>query len=68
MSAQTSAVLTGRRCQCPTCKEVFSTVANFDRHRKGRYGKDRHCVNPADVGMVIRHIANGSIWTMPPKQ
>ena len=37
---------------CPTCGEVFSTTANFDKHRKGTHGVDRHCVNPESVGLV----------------
>lgn len=30
----TKAILKGKRCQCPACGEVFSTLGNFDRHRR----------------------------------
>lgn len=33
--------LKGNRCQCTVCSEVFSTEANFDRHRKGEITKKK---------------------------
>jgi hypothetical protein len=39
--------LTGKRCLCRACGELFSTVRNFDRHR--RNGECRH---PATAGLV----------------
>ncbi len=35
------------RCQCSLCGAVFSTVANFDRHRAGDA-----CHPPAEVGLL----------------
>lgn len=61
----TNAKLTGKRCQCPTCKEVFSTEANFTRHRKGTHGVDRHCVDPVSVGLVLSKAHIGGVWSMP---
>lgn len=55
---------TGKRSQCPTCWEVFSTENNFDRHRKGKHSERRFCVDPAAVGLVRK--ANGD-WAMPPR-
>ena len=55
--------LTGKRCKCPSCGEYFSTVSNFDKHRKGSHAdNDRHCVSPDSVGLE----QNGrGLWAMP---
>lgn len=66
--AKTEAVLTGKRCKCPVCHEVFSTESNFNRHRKGEYGVNRHCINPEDVGLVIVSLSSGTVWKMPPRE
>jgi len=61
---RTNAKLKGKRCQCPSCSEFFSTSSSFDRHRKGEHGIDRHCVDPESVGMVIRERgSSGTYWT-----
>lgn len=42
--------LTGSRCQCAACGEVFNSVTIFDRHRREIYaaaGRLRHCLTPA---------------------
>ena len=57
-----STLLGTERCECPTCHEVFSTTNNFDRHRKGAHGSDRHCVDPASVGLVIGVSSKGTYW------
>jgi hypothetical protein len=62
---KTKSVLTGKRCQCPSCKEYFSTTANFDRHRRGIHGVDRACVDPIDAGLVVRQSGSNSFWSMP---
>lgn len=36
---------------CMSCHETFSTDANFERHRKGKYASGRYCVSPAAVGL-----------------
>jgi hypothetical protein len=33
----TAPALTGNRCQCPTCGEVFNSLSVFDRHRVGSF-------------------------------
>jgi len=43
--------------QCPTCDRVFSTVANFDKHRK-----DGRCIYPEDVGLSLNE---KGIWRTP---
>lgn len=53
--------LTGKRAQCTACGEVFSTDSNFEKHRKGRHGIDRHCVHPSTVGLVCKD----GIWRGP---
>jgi len=65
--AKTSAKLTGERCRCPACLEVFSTVSNFDKHRKGVYADGRYCVPPESVGLVIGDTASGTFWKGQPR-
>lgn len=60
-----TANLTGKRCQCTVCGEIFSTETNFEKHRKGDYSKGRECVNPVDVGLVLGNTATGTVWQMP---
>ena len=31
--------------QCMACGEGFLSTEAFDRHRAGRYGKNRHCLD-----------------------
>ena len=66
MTPTTSARLTGKRCQCGECGEVFSTLANFDRHRKGSYrDRSRYCEHPEAVGLELKVSASGLYWAMP---
>jgi len=62
--SRTQTTLKGNRCQCPACKEYFSTVSNFDRHRK-TIDEKRICVSPESVGLEIKHGAAGTHWGMP---
>lgn len=57
--------LTGNKCQCVVCGEVFSTVSNFDKHRKGDHDKARYCVDPEGVGLELRSSKNGDYWVEP---
>lgn len=64
--ARTNARLTGKRSQCTGCGEVFSTEANFDKHRRGKFQPDeRHCVDPESIGLEIKTCATGTYWAMP---
>jgi hypothetical protein len=62
---RTQSVLKGKRCSCPTCGEVFSSSSSFDKHRKGEHGINRHCVDPASVGLEIRERGGNTFWTTP---
>lgn len=57
-------MLTGKRCQCVVCGEVFSTEKNFDKHRKGDYD-NRYFVDPAEVGLQVRETDKGNYWVVP---
>lgn len=64
------------RGRCPTCNEVFSNVANFDRHmtpfpkrfinRAGDWQRRPNvptCVDPSTVGLVVSD--KTGVWIMP---
>lgn len=58
--------LTGARCQCCVCNEVFSSERAFDRHRVGEHGKDRRCLTPPEmVSQNMRQQSTG-IWANVP--
>lgn len=41
--------LTGSRCQCCKCGEIFNSTSTFTRHRVGNWeslGANRRCLNP----------------------
>ena len=61
--AATKAPVTHTRCRCGGCGEVFSTVGNFDRHRRGG-----ECVCPAALGMEIKTGPGGTWWGMPGRE
>lgn len=47
--------LTGQRSLCAACRELFRSVAAFDKHRTGKHGVDRRCRTVAEMterGMV----------------
>ena len=53
------------RCQCPTCGQVFSTEANFDRHlspdRQAEDFAGKWCRDPATVDLI----RSGIVWHRP---
>jgi hypothetical protein len=53
------------RAHCPACHRTFSCDSAADEHRTGRYGQDRHCVDPAGVGLVARERPYGVLWGWP---
>jgi len=65
---RTTAPPTHKRCVCPSCGEVFSTIANFDRHRVGKHENGRTCAEPESVGLEIKHGPKGTWWGMPGQQ
>lgn len=45
-------ILTGDRCQCPTCGHCFNSDTGFDRHRVGRHDDDakpRRCLSVPEM-------------------
>lgn len=56
--------LRGRMCQCASCGELFSTTANFDRHRLGKFGPtshDRHCATHEQMRVKMAQNERG-VW------
>jgi len=48
----TTARLTGSRCQCEACGQLFNAVSVFDRHRVGGWddhGRNRRCLAGAEM-------------------
>ena len=62
---RTKARLVGKRCMCPTCGEYFSTLAMFDKHRKGEQAVGRYCIDPEMAGLSIRKRGTNTYWTIP---
>ncbi|WP_256988152.1 hypothetical protein [Streptomyces sp. BR123] len=57
--------LTRSHCAAPGCHRTFSSESAADRHRQGRFGIDRHCVDPATVGLVPVEKRYGVMWQTP---
>lgn len=49
-----------RICRCAACGEVFFGVKNFDAHRR-----ESTCIDPSEVGLVIKNWPKGSLWVDP---
>lgn len=64
---RTEAYLTDetKKCQCSLCYLVFSTEANFDKHRKGDYAGLCYCATPLEVGLVARCTKTGVVYGQP---
>lgn len=41
--------LTGRRCACSGCGEIFNSTSVFDRHRIGTAGVNRRCLTVEEM-------------------
>lgn len=50
-----------RMAHCGACHATFTTVGNFDRHRRGGRG----CREPAEAGLVGRETPTGVRWHAP---
>ena len=48
-------------CICRGCSESFKSPYAFDKHWRGK-GKNRLCVSPDSVGMVIKRYSYGTVW------
>ena len=54
-----------KTAHCDACDETFTVVAAFDKHRAGSHTQnDRHCLDPAAVGLVDAGRAY-SCWGFP---
>ncbi|PJN00825.1 hypothetical protein CG740_23255 [Streptomyces sp. CB01201] len=53
------------RSHCPACCRTFSCDSAADRHRQGRFGIDRQCVDPATIGLVAVTKPWGQMWQNP---
>jgi hypothetical protein len=42
-------ILKGKRNQCGACNEYFNSFGAFDKHRVGKYGKDRRCLTTEEM-------------------
>lgn len=47
----------GRQAHCTVCHATFTTVANFDKHRR-----NGHCTDPATLGMTAN---DRGVWRIP---
>ena len=62
--------LTGARCQCPACGELFSSVATFDRHRVGEFASNggtntRRCLTVAELMAQEWPKTDRGFWLRP---
>lgn len=54
-----------RRAHCPACHETFNSDSAAEKHRVGRPGIDRRCVDPATVGLIAVEQPWGLCWQAP---
>lgn len=54
-----------RRAHCPSCHETFNSDSAAEKHRVGRPGVDRRCVDPATVGLIAVRQPWGECWQAP---
>lgn len=53
------------RAHCPACHHTFSSDSAANKHRVGKHGVDRRCVDPATVGLVATEKPYGLLWSHP---
>lgn len=58
--------LTGNRCQCTVCGEVFSRERAFDRHRVGEHGVNRRCLTLGEMRARGWKRNKAGVWIMDP--
>ena len=57
--------LSRAHCAAPQCHRTFSGDSAAEQHRRGPFGPDRHCADPASVGLVARQMPYGVLWSWP---
>ena len=55
--------LGGSRNQCGGCKQYFNSVPAFEKHRAGKYGVDRHCLNDDEMRAKKMEKNAANFWT-----
>ncbi len=53
------------RAHCAACCRTFSCDSAADKHRKGPHGPERHCADPATVGLIPAQKPWGVMWQNP---
>ena len=56
--------LTGQRSQCAACGRLFTTTANFDRHRTGPYTA-RRCLSATELVAKGYSPNAAGFWRVP---
>lgn len=59
----------GNECQCGSCGQFFSSPSGLDWHHWWRGRGDAatlHCLDPAEIGLVVAERRNGPTWSFPP--
>ena len=51
-----------RKEHCAACHETFAGTTVGNAHRRGEFGADRRCINPADAGLVQD---GAGVWHRP---
>lgn len=54
--------LTGNKCECPACGEMFNRVSTFDKHRVGTFGVDRRCLSPEEMAAKGWRVNDRGFW------
>lgn len=57
--------LSRSHCAALECHRTFSGETAANRHRIGKHGVDRRCVDPAGVGLVAVEKPYGVMWSNP---
>lgn len=61
--------LTGTRCQCTVCGELFASPRAFDRHRVGPYGLGlRRCLAPTELRAHGWAQTDAGFWLTPDRR
>lgn len=55
----------GSGCLCGGCGEYFWSMETFDKHRPGKPGATRPCIDPEKLGMKLYKKSQGMFWDSP---
>lgn len=54
--------LNGDRNQCTGCNRYFNSTGAFEKHRTGKYGVDRRCLNEEEMIAKGMSINRDGFW------